>query len=226
MPSTQEGTLEVLETRVKRLEEEAAVLRERLRATRAESVKEEVEEKRAARAEMRERLNRGATDEELAGVISAYREKFSDYGARRQTAVQYHLDQLERLLKPTQVTRMGMWCLHQDDSFYQENALDPDGGKTMWHFLCNELQVTDEQQRKIKQYRTKVRELSSGLRNTMNLLQELRARAQVKNVALDQAMHDLQSILSPRQSAKFILWVDSNPVCMQMLNSLWSVLPK
>ena len=180
-------------------------------------------------------------------VANRYREKFSDYGARRQTAVQYHLDQLERLLKPTQVTRMGMWCLHQDDSFYQENALDPDGGTTMWHFLCNELQVTEEQQKKIKQYRTNVRELSEGLRNTLTLLQELRAQAQVKNTALDQAMHDLQGILTPTQSAKvrwerrvsvkcghltcvfvvqFILWVDSNPVCMQMLNSLWSVLPK
>ena len=131
-----------------------------------------------------------------------YREKFSDYGARRQTAVQYHLDQLERLLKPTQVTRMGMWCLHQDDSFYQENSLDPEGGTTMWHFLCNELKVTEEQQRKIKQYRNKVRDLSEGLRNTMDLLEELRGRAQVKNVALDQAMHDLQGILTPTQSAK------------------------
>ena len=117
----------------------------------------------------------------------------------------------------------------------------------MWHFLCNELQVTEEQQKKIKQYRTNVRELSEGLRNTLTLLQELRAQAQVKNTALDQAMHDLQGILTPTQSAKvrwgrrvsvkcghltcvlvvqFILWVDSNPVCMQMLNSLWSVLPK
>ena len=64
--------LEVLEARVAKLESEAALLRERLRASRSESTKEEVEEKRQARKEMRERLAKGATDEELAGVIGAY----------------------------------------------------------------------------------------------------------------------------------------------------------
>ena len=95
-----------------------------------------------------------------------------------------------------------MWSLHQDDSFYQENSLDPDGETTMWHFLCSELNVTPDQQAKIKKYRHEVRELSKGLRETMDLLQQLRARAQVKNVALDKAMHDLQNILTPKQSAK------------------------
>jgi len=64
--------LEVLETRVRQLEQEAAVLRERLRATRADAVKDEVEEKKQARAVMRERLERGASDEELASVVGAY----------------------------------------------------------------------------------------------------------------------------------------------------------
>ena len=34
-------------------------------------------------------------------------------------------------------------------------------------------------------------------------------------------MNNIQSILSARQIAKFILWIDHNPVCMQMLEALW-----
>ena len=42
-----------------------------------------------------------------------------------------------------------------------------------------------------------------------------------KNDCLDNEMNSIQSILSPRQIAKFIIWIDQNPVCMQMLEALW-----
>ena len=35
-------------------------------------------------------------------------------------------------------------------------------------------------------------------------------------------MQELQSVLSPSQTARFITWVFNNPACMQMLNSLWN----
>ena len=34
----------------------------------------------------------------------------------------YHLEQLRMLLLPTQVTKMCMWSLHQDDEFYDEEV--------------------------------------------------------------------------------------------------------
>jgi hypothetical protein len=34
-------------------------------------------------------------------------------------------------------------------------------------------------------------------------------------------MDNIQSVLSPRQIAKFILWIDKNPAVMQMLEALW-----
>jgi len=42
-----------------------------------------------------------------------------------------------------------------------------------------------------------------------------------KNDSLDNEMNNIQTILSARQIAKFILWIDNNPICMQMLESLW-----
>lgn len=35
-------------------------------------------------------------------------------------------------------------------------------------------------------------------------------------------MNDIQSVLTPTQAAKFIMWVTNNAACMQMLNNLWS----
>jgi hypothetical protein len=34
-------------------------------------------------------------------------------------------------------------------------------------------------------------------------------------------MRELQQILTPVQSAKFIFWVQNNPACMGMLHKLW-----
>jgi hypothetical protein len=42
-----------------------------------------------------------------------------------------------------------------------------------------------------------------------------------KNNSLDSEMANIQSILSARQIAKFILWIDQNPACMQLLEALW-----
>jgi hypothetical protein len=42
-----------------------------------------------------------------------------------------------------------------------------------------------------------------------------------RNESLDQEMSEVQRILNPLQIAKFVLWIDENPVCMQMLEALW-----
>ena len=53
------------------------------------------------------------------------------------------------------------------------------------------------------------------------MLSNLRGRVDNKNVALEKEMQEIQSILTPTQSGKFILWVSDNPACMQMLDQLW-----
>jgi hypothetical protein len=38
-----------------------------------------------------------------------------------------------------------------------------------------------------------------------------------------QELLEVQKILTPTQTAKFILWITQNPACMHMLNQLWTV---
>ena len=67
--------------------------------------------------------------------------QFADYGKNRQAAVVYHLEQLRMLLLPTQVTKMCMWSLHQDDEFYDEEKNQSSWGGGIWNILCKELNV-------------------------------------------------------------------------------------
>ena len=53
------------------------------------------------------------------------------------------------------------------------------------------------------------------------MLSKLRAKVESKNIALEKEMQEIQSILTPTQSGKFVLWVSDNPACMQMLDQLW-----
>ena len=45
------------------------------------------------------------------------------------------------LLLPTQVTKMCMWSLHQDDEFYDEEKNQTSWGGGIWNILCKELDV-------------------------------------------------------------------------------------
>ena len=53
-------------------------------------------------------------------------------------ACRYHLDYLEKLLVPTQVTKMGLWTLDQEDDFYQDGSATSMSGaaeNSIWHIL-------------------------------------------------------------------------------------------
>ena len=61
--------------------------------------------------------------------------------------VAFHLNQLEKLLLPTKTTKMSLWALQQDKSFFQK-AKSP-----MFDLLSKELELTQEQIEKIQERR-------------------------------------------------------------------------
>lgn len=219
-----------LEERVQKLEQENMQLRLQLRVGR-EALKKEEEDKWRITNQLEDMVKRNASDEAIARTIDMFKERYADYGKERQTAIRYHLDHLEKLLVPTQVTKMGLWSLHQEDEFYEEGqsaisstAMSGSVQNSIWHILCEHLKVTDEQKARIKGHRSRIRLLCGELKQSLRLLGDLRGKVDVKNVSLEQEMKELQSILTPKQTAKFILWVSHNPACMQMLNKLWNTM--
>ncbi len=75
-------------------------------------------------------------------------------------------------------------------------------------------------------YRDRIRWRVNELRMAVKLLTDLRESVTSKNESLDTDMEELQRILTPKQTLRFILWVDNNPACMNMLNKLWANMQK
>jgi hypothetical protein len=57
-------------------------------------------------------LKSGASEGEIYATIEEFKEKFADYGRDRRSAIQFHLQNVERLLQPTQTTSVAMRALH------------------------------------------------------------------------------------------------------------------
>ncbi|DAZ94299.1 TPA: hypothetical protein N0F65_012068 [Lagenidium giganteum] len=205
-----------VEERRRQLERENMELRGQLKAGK-EAMKQEEREKNRVCEELEQMIQRGASEKELAEKIDNFKEQYSDYGHGRRSALRYHMHQIERLLLPTQVTKMCIWALRQDDSFWQ----DEEDETSLPVILARELGLTEEQKKRIQQQRGSITTICENLKDALGLLNELKTQVEQKNVTLDSEMDQLQNILTPTQRAKFIVWVTNNQACMHLLNKLW-----
>ncbi|KAF0684176.1 Aste57867_23826 [Aphanomyces stellatus] len=206
-----------VEERCKALERENMELRSQLKAGK-EAMKQEEDEKYQICHELESMIRDGATEGDLASKIDNFKEQYSDYGQARRSALSYHLHQLERLLMPTQVTKMCIWALKQDDAFWE----DGEDETSLLSILTHDLGLTEEQRKNIQSHRGAVVKICENLRLALKLLNELKRDVEAKNITLDTEMDQLQNILTPTQRAKFIVWVTNNPACMHLLNKLWT----
>ncbi|KAI9907283.1 hypothetical protein PsorP6_004725 [Peronosclerospora sorghi] len=135
-----------VEERCRQLERENMELRGQLKAGK-EAIRQEEKEKKRVCEELENMIKRGASEKELAEKIDNFKEQYSDYGYGRRSALNYHLHQIERLLLPTQVTKMCIWALRQDDSFWQ----DEEDETSLPVILAKELGLSEDQKKKIQQ---------------------------------------------------------------------------
>ncbi|KAF4322995.1 hypothetical protein BBO99_00003355 [Phytophthora kernoviae] len=205
-----------VEERCRQLERENMELRGQLKAGK-EAIRQEEKEKNRVCEELEIMIQRGASEKELAEKIDNFKEQYSDYGHGRRSALSYHLHQIERLLLPTQVTKMCIWALRQDDSFWQ----DEEDETSLPVILAKELGLSEDQKKKIQQQRGSISLICENLKSALGLLAELKTEVTNKNSTLDMEMDKLQNILTPTQRAKFIVWVTNNQACMHLLNKLW-----
>jgi hypothetical protein len=55
----------------------------------------------------------------------------------------------------------------------------------------------------------------------LDLMKDLRRKIETKHETLDSELTTLLQILTPTQTAKFLVWINNNPACMALLNVLW-----
>lgn len=186
---------------------------------------------------LNEMINEGASETDIEKKIQELKERFSDYGRDRRSAIDFHISQLRRCLQPTQTTRAILWLMSLAPKFYEittgaqsSNPAPMEDAELMalWHSLLEEIKPDRDQRRLMISYTTpseneedpftKIRRVTDTCNQTLDRIVEFICN---KNQNLDQEMDNIQSVLSPRQIAKFILWIDKNPAVMQMLEALW-----
>jgi hypothetical protein len=168
-------------------------------------------------------LEQNHSQELLEKTLIDYFEIFSDFGKDRKMQVKFYLDQLKLLLLPTQVTKMSLYTLHQDDDFYNEKKNNAVNGGGIWNMLCEAMQLTDEQKMDILKCRNDVKEQRRNLGEAVSALHSLEARICDNMLGARSVLGRIMGILRPDQQAKFLLWIEHNQACMHMLNSLWSL---
>ena len=108
-----------LEVKLQALEAENLELKTQLKIGREAIAREEIEKNKFVE-KISNLLKSNSSEAKIAELIKEFGDRYADYGKDRQAAVAYHLSQVERLLLPTQVTRMCLWSLQQPDSFYDD----------------------------------------------------------------------------------------------------------
>lgn len=120
---------------------------------------------------------------------------------------------------PTVSTTHAKTATVSTPAFKDTAALEP---KALFQYLVNYLEVTPAQATALKDSRHVSQELDAALVTSLKMLEELRERLTRCGEDLDEEFSTIRSILTPRQAAKFLVWVANNEACMHMLNELWS----
>eukprot|EP00598_Pedospumella_elongata_P001199 CAMPEP_0184968304 /NCGR_PEP_ID=MMETSP1098-20130426/1391_1 /TAXON_ID=89044 /ORGANISM="Spumella elongata, Strain CCAP 955/1" /LENGTH=383 /DNA_ID=CAMNT_0027489895 /DNA_START=42 /DNA_END=1193 /DNA_ORIENTATION=+ len=138
---------------------------------------------------------------ELAEVVKKYTDIYADYGKCRQREVSFHLNQLEKLLCPTKTTKMSLWALQQDKSFFQTSK------SPMFSILSKELELTPEQTEKIQERRHKTTNLLGQLKESLSLIATLKTAIEKKHACYDSICGRVQDAATPKQTVLFLKWI-------------------
>lgn len=112
---------------------------------------------------MRRMLSDHAPQEEMDALVQKFSDYYSDYGKRRHQELAFHLDQLQRLANPTNVTKMGLWTLGQQSKDQKQNPIVG--------ILWKELGMTTQQGRKILEQRQRIKDVCMNLSEVRNTAQ-------------------------------------------------------
>lgn len=167
---------------------------------------------------MGEMLKQRCSDDEVKARMKVYTQKYSDFGEERKNVVRVHLEQLEQLFLPTQISKMLIWLLQHDDEFY--TSKDP---SSIWNTLTKELKLDESQIKELLAQRALLGAQSSSMKSTLKKLKNLWNEFEANMDKRRQQFQHITSVISPSQCAKFLLWVERNQACIHLLDNMWNV---
>ena len=111
------------------------------------------------------------------------------------------MNQLEKLLLPTQTTKMVLWTVQQDQSFAKSPLFD---------LIATNLDITKEQTEKIQEHRGRIRDLIVQLRESLDLIKTLRTSINNRHQILDKRITSIRQIATAKQTVQLLLWISKN----------------
>ncbi|KDO35618.1 hypothetical protein SPRG_00462 [Saprolegnia parasitica CBS 223.65] len=182
----------------------------------------------------KEAILSNASEAEMATFVEQYKAQYSDYGDKRKETIAFHTQRVRDLLLPTQVTKMCLYSVEQGDfvSMKKKQAavalesaahmdhIQDEAPSNLWAILAKELDISEAQQRQIFARREKIKYLRENLNKNLGILRSFEIATQEKNETLEAEVAQLQTILTPHQATRFIIWVKENPAFMYMLDKL------
>lgn len=171
------------------------------------------QEKEAAGKRIHALLEENAGPEEMMQAVQEFTEMYSDYGRNRQQELSFHLEQLQRLVNPTNFTKMGLWTLGQNSVSPKHN---PIAG-----ILQKELDITPQQGRKILEQSEKIRVLCDNLKECLALLAKLKSLCEQKTKIFQDRMDKCREILTTNQVVKLIKWIDDHTQLLETVCPGW-----
>lgn len=209
-----------LREEVKRLRDWNRQLETKLNRDQNNQQKELVRQREVSEIEQMVRENR--SDDEIRTKLADYKEVYSDFGRNRRAAIEYHLQELQTLLLPNQVSKMTLWSLQQDDDFYDEQKNESTFGGGIWNMLCKECQLSDEQKKELLAMRAEIRTQRDNVSECLRILKELETRIKNNISSMHTQMSRIMKATTPMQQAKFLLWIEKNQAAVICLNNVWN----
>jgi len=163
---------------------------------------------------MGEMLKQRASEEEIKDRMKAYTEMYADYGKERMNVIKILFSQLEQTLMPTQISKMLLWLLSHEDTFYNDS-------NDIWRTLLKDLKLDDRQVKEFLSHRQKLGTQSSGMKKVLKSLKLLAEEIEQNMNRRRQQMEHITNLITPAQQAKFLLWIEENQACIHLLNNLW-----
>ncbi|GKZ00339.1 hypothetical protein MPSEU_000986800 [Mayamaea pseudoterrestris] len=209
------------------LQEENAILQSRLAALCSQNQRANQDRDEHAHQLSRLLQQQNASPDEMQKLIDHYQELYSDYGRRRHLELQWHLEQLERLANPTNVTKMGLYTLGQGplmngsttggghgrgsnpqpDAPISRTLASKPTTNPIVGLLQKELGITGPQNKKILEQRAKIRTVCANLRECLALLNKLKELCEEKTRIFHDRLSRCREILTPEQVLKLLVWI-------------------
>lgn len=149
------------------------------------------------------------TNKELRNCISA----FANKSRKRQRVNASEIQGLKRSLSLEVDTKFALWLLQQGGKFCNSD---------LWRDLLGELKLSKTQVNKLNSNRNRAFELRQELVNLNRqvdaLQKEIGQHLQKRHTVIDYLTN---KVLNPKQTATLLVWVQNNPSCMGVLDTVW-----